>query len=59
MNDSDRAEWVNNDEGLYNWWKSEGGSLRNFIRNHREEITRVIENVLSGKKPAHYLAYGN
>lgn len=21
-NDSERAQWVNNDEGLYNWWKS-------------------------------------
>jgi hypothetical protein len=21
-NDSERADWVQNDEGLYNWWKS-------------------------------------
>ena len=24
LNDSDRREWVMNDEGLYNWARSEG-----------------------------------
>jgi hypothetical protein len=57
MNDSERENWVNNDEGLYNWKRSSGLSMRKFIRENRAEITRVIENVTGGKKPAHYLAY--
>ena len=24
LNDSDRREWIDNDEGLYNWASSEG-----------------------------------
>ena len=24
LNDSDRADWIANDEGLYNWARSEG-----------------------------------
>lgn len=57
MNDSDRAEWINNDEGLYRWWKSERKPLRVFIRENRDELTRLIEAVTSGKVSAHALAY--
>lgn len=24
LNDEDRADWINNDEGLYNWARREG-----------------------------------
>lgn len=58
MNDSEREDWINNDEGLYNWQRSSGMSMRKFIRENREEIDRVINNVTSGKKQAHHLAYG-
>lgn len=27
LNDEDREEWINNDEGLYNWARSEGVRL--------------------------------
>jgi hypothetical protein len=57
MNDSEREDWINNDEGLYNWQRSSGLSMRKFIKENRAEITNVIENVTSGKKHAHYLAY--
>jgi hypothetical protein len=57
MNDNDRAEWIDNDEGLYNWWKSSQQPKARFIRENRAEITAAIEAVLSGDKPAHYLAY--
>lgn len=50
-------QWVDNDEGLYRWWKSERGSKRDFIRRNRAEIEAAINNVTSNKKPAHYLAY--
>lgn len=58
LNDKDRGQWIDNDEGLYNWWKSTRQSKRTFIRENRQEIDRAINNVLTGSKPAHYLAYG-
>jgi len=57
MNDRERELWTDNDEGIYNWWKSTGKSKRSFIRDEREELDRIIKNVLDGNKPAHYLAY--
>jgi hypothetical protein len=58
MNDTERAQWLDNDEGLYRWWKSSGQTKKAFINEHRKEITEAIDQVVSGKKPAHYLAYG-
>lgn len=57
MNNSDRAQWIDNDEGLYNWWKSSRLSKAEFIRQNRAEIDVAIENVRGGRKPAHHLAY--
>lgn len=61
MNDNERAQWVDNDEGLYNWWRSERPrqSKHAFIRASRAEIDSAISRVTSGNRPAHYLAYGN
>lgn len=47
-----------NDEGLYNWFRSSRLSMRNFIRQNREELDECINRVTSGEKPPHYLAYG-
>ena len=58
MNDADREQWVDNDEGLYRWWRSSGISKRRFVRGNRGKIDAVIGNVLYGSKPAHYLMYG-
>lgn len=58
MNDTDRSQWIDNDEGLYNWWRGSRQAKTTFIRENRPKIDEVINNVLSGKKPAHYLAYG-
>ena len=58
-NDAERSQWIDNDEGLYLWWKSSRMSKRNFIRQHRAEIDAAINNVTEGRKPAHYLAYGS
>jgi hypothetical protein len=49
VNDNDRAEWVNNDERLYLWWKREGGSLRNFVRRNRAALTLHINETLNRK----------
>lgn len=56
MNNTDRAQWIDNDEGLYNWWKGTRLSKAAFIKANRAAIDEAIENVTSGKKPAHYLA---
>lgn len=60
MNDAERRQWVENDEGLYNMAKAYRGrgGVRQFIRENRAMIDSLIENVTSGKKPAHYLEYG-
>jgi hypothetical protein len=57
-NDDERAEWIDNDEGLYDWWRESRQSKRAFIRENRAEIDAAIDNVTSGDKPAHYLKYG-
>jgi hypothetical protein len=57
-NDKDRAQWIDNDEGLYVWWRASRKPKRTFIRENRAEIDRAIDSVLNGSKPAHYLAYG-
>ena len=57
INDEERRLWILNDEGLYTWHRSSRLSLREFIRQNREELDRCIRNVTEGRKPAHYLAY--
>ena len=59
INDEERRQWVLNDEGLYNMFRrSKHRTERAFIKNHRKEIDEVINNVVSGKKQAHYMVYG-
>ena len=62
MNNSERSDWIDNDEGLYilckNWMRRNTGGRRKFIQEHRELIDSVIGNVCSGRQPASYLAYG-
>lgn len=58
INNQDREQWIDNDEGLYGWWKSSRLSKRDFIKQNKAEIDAAIRNVTEGKKPAHYLAYG-
>lgn len=58
INDDDRAQWIDNDEGLYDLWRASGLSKREFIRRNRPMLTEAITNVLDNKKPAHYLKYG-
>ena len=68
MTDSERRLWILNDEGLYNWFRSEQKhidpesmsslNMKEFIKKYKTEIDAIIDNVLEGRKPAHYLAYG-
>lgn len=47
LNDNDREQWIDNDEGLYSWFRSSRQSKRAFIRENREELTRLILNALN------------
>ena len=58
MNNTEREQWIDNDEGLYNWWRASKQSKRQFIKENRAEIDAAIDNAISGNKPAHYLTYG-
>ncbi len=58
MNDQDRSQWVDNDEGLYLKWKRSRVSKQKWIKENRAIIDDVIKNVTEGIQPAHYLAYG-
>lgn len=58
MNNTDREQWIDNDEGLYCMWKESRLSKRAFIKENRADIDKVIDNITNSKKPAHYLRYG-
>lgn len=58
MNDNDRSEWIDNDEGLNCLWKASKLSKRAFIKQRRRHIDAVIGTIMSRKQPAHYLLYG-
>jgi hypothetical protein len=49
LNDDEREQWINNDEGLYSWWRSSRLSMRNFIRENRAEISEAISRALNVK----------
>jgi peptidoglycan hydrolase-like protein with peptidoglycan-binding domain len=54
LNNSEREQWINNDEGLYNWYMAErkmGGGMSAFIKRNREQIDAAILSVLD-RKPA-------
>ncbi len=59
MTDTDREQWVDNDEGLYNLMRASGLSKRAFVRANRSMIDETIKQITSGKRPAHSLAYPN
>lgn len=46
LNDEERTQWVENDEGLYSWWKSTGKGITTFVRENREELDKHIRTVL-------------
>lgn len=58
INDEDRRQWVDNDEGLHDLQRASRQPIRKWIRANRELIDAVIRNVRDGVKPAHYLKYG-
>lgn len=59
MTRAEIAQWIDNDEGLYDWWRGSRQSKSAFITENRADLTACIERVTSNKAPAHYLKYGN
>ena len=58
INDNDREDFVNNDEGLYRMWQQSGRGITRWVRENRPMIDEVLRAVRDGEKPAHYLVYG-
>ena len=58
MNDTERQQWIENDEGLYDWQRSSRLPMREFIRQNRADIDACIKPVVDGDKRAHHLKYG-
>lgn len=50
LNNADREQWIDNDEGLYNWWRRSRQSKRQFIKENREELDACINRAL-GRGP--------
>jgi hypothetical protein len=57
MNDSEREQWVDNDEGLYNLMRRSRLGKRRWVRENPALIDSVIEQVTSGSKRQHFMAY--
>ncbi len=51
---SDIDQWIDNDEGLYNWWRSAHQSKRDFIRDNRAELEACICRALNAKPASSY-----
>jgi len=49
LNDTDLSQWIDNDEGLYNWMKRSRMSKTAFIKENRAELQRLIRAVLERK----------
>ena len=50
MNDEERANFIRNDEGLYNWWRRSRIGLYRFIRENRKEIDATLIKMGVGKE---------
>jgi hypothetical protein len=57
MNNKERELWIQNDEGLYRWWKSTRMSMTAFIKENRNEIDEAINRVLNPKKSRTFWGY--
>jgi len=51
LNNDDRRQWIDNDEGLYNWYRSSRLSMTKFIKENKEELDAAINRVLNAPPP--------
>jgi hypothetical protein len=47
VNDTEREQWVNNDEGLYLWWQRSKQPITKFVKQHRKELDEHIKKCLA------------
>jgi hypothetical protein len=57
MSNSEISQWIDNDEGLYNWWKSSRQSKTNFIKENKSELTQCIKKVIDAPPPTRDWTY--
>lgn len=43
----DIEQWIDNDEGLYKWWKSSRQAKCTFVRENRQELEACILRCLN------------
>ena len=55
MNDHEREMWVRNDEGLHYMWKCSRLSMREFLRENRAELTRLINAATNAESGHSYV----
>jgi hypothetical protein len=46
MNNTERAQWIDKDEGLHNWWFLSGKSKGVFIRENKDDLDKAIKKVI-------------
>ena len=46
LNNDNRIDWINNDEKLYLWWRSEKIGIYKFIKNNKKELDIYIKTKL-------------
>ena len=49
MDNRERSLWIDNDEGLYNWWLTSRQSKGKFIKENREELDNYVNRRLNQK----------
>jgi len=58
LNDAERGELVENDEGLHAWRLRTGLGVRRFVRANRAKLDAIFREVAEGRARVHDGAYG-
>jgi hypothetical protein len=45
LNYNELRLWIENDEGLYNWWRSSRLPISTFIKQNGKELREIIRKV--------------
>lgn len=53
MNDTERRQWIDNDEYLYREARRYPGGIRKYIRDNRKEIDAMINATLNDDRQPH------
>jgi hypothetical protein len=57
VNDKERRQWVDHDEGLYDLHRRSKVPVKKWVRENRALIDTVIKAVMSGVERTGYLKY--